>query len=344
MKKQLQVLWVDDEIDLLQAFIIFLKEKNVHVTTATNGDDAVVLFINNRFDLVILDEMMPGMDGLATLAEINKINSEIPVIMLTKSEEEGLMETAISKQINEYLIKPVNPNQILMAIKRIFHTDEIRLNRIGQEYSQFSAMLSRKLFSEPDFREWTEIYKDICHWDIVLDQIKDENLKHAHFLEKRNCNTEFCNYIEDHYKKWLNSNDRPNLSYDVVSQYVIPQLEDNKTVYFFGLCFYKLNNPVLLFFWRNNRKYTEKLIRIKPQAAVYDTGGVSFKFTFEKRSRKKITEIFGIVSGQAPVNAICRACNSIIRRNTKAAVPCQHDIYHQITCCYFFVVFESFCI
>jgi CheY-like chemotaxis protein len=235
MKKRLNVLWVDDEIELLEAFIIFLKEKNVNVISATNGDDAIVLFVNNQIDLIILDEIMPGMDGLSVLAEISKINAEVPVIMLTKSEEEGLMETAISKQINEYLIKPINPNQILMAIKRIFHSEEIRLNRIGQEYSQFSALLSRKLFAEPDFKEWTKIYKEICHWDMVLDEVKDDNLKHAHYLEKRNSNTEFCNYIEENYKKWLNSNDRPNLSYDVVSQYIIPQLENNKTVYFLVL-------------------------------------------------------------------------------------------------------------
>lgn len=232
MKKNLHILWVDDEIEMLKPFILFLTNKGFILNTTTNGDDAIVMVVNNHYDLIILDEIMPGMDGITTLNEISKINPEIPVIMLTKNEEEGLMETAIAKQISEYLIKPVNPNQILMAIKRIFQTEEIRLNRVGQEYSQFVANLNRKLFSAPDFKEWIEIYKEICKWDLIIDEMNDENLKQTHFLEKRNCNTEFCNYIEDHYKNWLSCNDRPNLSFDVVSQYIIPQLEANKTIYF----------------------------------------------------------------------------------------------------------------
>jgi CheY-like chemotaxis protein len=232
MNKTIRILWVDDEVDLLKPFAMFLTEKGFLVRTVSNGQDAIVSMVNENFDLVILDEMMPGMDGIATLNEIKKINEAVPVIMVTKSEAEGLMNQAIANKINDYIIKPVNPSQILMAIKKIFHSHEIRLNSIGQEYSQFVANLNRKLFSEPDTKEWTEIYKDVCKWDMIIDELNDENLKHSHFLEKRNCNTEFCNYIEDNYEKWLKGNDRPVLSFDVVSQYILPQLEANKTVYF----------------------------------------------------------------------------------------------------------------
>lgn len=232
MNKNIRILWVDDEVDLLKPFALFLTDKGFFVRTVSNGEDAIVSLVNENFDLVILDEMMPGMDGIATLNELKKINETIPVIMVTKNEAEGLMNQAIANQINDYIIKPVNPSQILMSIKKIFHSQEIRLNSIGQEYSQFIALLNRKLFSSPDSKEWTDIYKDICKWDLIIDELNDENLKHSHFLEKRNCNTEFCNYIEDHYEKWLLGNERPNMSFDVISQYILPQLEANKTVYF----------------------------------------------------------------------------------------------------------------
>lgn len=229
---KMKILWVDDEIELLKPFVIFLEDRGYSVLTSTNGSDAIEIIIKEKLDLVILDEMMPGLDGLTTLQEIKKINQAIPVVMVTKNEEEGLMEKAIASQITDYLIKPINPNQIIMAIKKIFQTDEIRQNRIGEEYSAFSAKLNQRVFSNPDWKDWQEIYKDICKWDLAIDEINDPALEHMHFLEKRNCNTEFCNYIEDNYAHWLRSDDRPNMSFDVVSQYITPGLEENKPVFF----------------------------------------------------------------------------------------------------------------
>ena len=232
---QLQILWVDDEMEHLKPFVLFLMERGYTVETVSNGSDAIDSVLNKKYDLVLLDEMMPGIDGLTTLKEIKKINSEIPVIMVTKSEEEGLMEDAIAGQIADYLIKPVNPNQIIMAIKKIFEADEIRKNRTGEEYARFSADLNRKLFSSPNAEEWTDIYKDICKWDTYLDKINDATLTQMHFLEKHNCNAEFCNYIADVYKSWLETDDRPFLSFDVISEFLIPQLKSSKPVYFLVL-------------------------------------------------------------------------------------------------------------
>lgn len=232
MKKQIKILWVDDEIDLLKPFVLFLQDKGYSVKPVSNGSDAVISVVNEKFDLVLLDEMMPGMDGLTTLKEIKNINQTLPIVMVTKSEEEGLMEDAIASQIADYLIKPINPNQIIMAIKKIFQTDEIRLNRVGQEYSQFVAQMNRRLLMEPNFDEWKEIYKQMCQWDLIIDQVNDDNLKQTHFLEKRNCNTEFCNYVEKNYGNWLKATDRPNMSFDVVSQYLMPLMDQKKTVYF----------------------------------------------------------------------------------------------------------------
>ena len=138
-KKQMKILWVDDEIDLLKSFVFFLEERNYDVDTCNNGNDAIEKVLENKYDMVILDEMMPGLDGLTTLQEIKRINPSIPIIMVTKSEEEGLMDKAIASQIADYLIKPINPNQIIMAIKKIFQADEIRANQIGEQYTRFIA-------------------------------------------------------------------------------------------------------------------------------------------------------------------------------------------------------------
>ncbi|MBN1327474.1 MAG: bifunctional response regulator/alkaline phosphatase family protein, partial [Candidatus Cloacimonetes bacterium] len=231
----LRILWVDDEIESLQPFIMFLSEKGYNVKTASNGTDAISLVIEDKFDMILLDEMMPGMDGLTTLREINKINAQIPVVMVTKSEEEGIMEGAIASQIADYLIKPVNPNQIIMAIKKIFQTDEIRKNKIGEEYARFSAQLNKALLLSPVWQQWNEMYKEICRWDLHIDEINDNALAQMHFLEKLNCNSEFCNYIIENYKEWLKSDERPMFSFDLISEFVVPELEKEGPVYFIVL-------------------------------------------------------------------------------------------------------------
>ncbi|MDY6915115.1 MAG: response regulator, partial [Candidatus Cloacimonadota bacterium] len=135
--QQLHILWVDDEIQQLKPFVLFLTEKGYSIDTASNGSDAIELTSQNNYDLILLDEMMPGMDGLTTLREIKKVKPSLPVIMVTKSEEEGLMENAIAGEIADYLIKPINPSQIVMAIKKIFQTEEIKRNKIGHIPHQF---------------------------------------------------------------------------------------------------------------------------------------------------------------------------------------------------------------
>lgn len=233
--QQLHILWVDDEIQQLKPFVLFLTEKGYSIDTASNGSDAIELTRQNNYDLILLDEMMPGMDGLTTLREIKKVKPNLPVIMVTKSEEEGLMENAIAGEIADYLIKPINPNQIVMAIKKIFQTEEIKRNKIGEEYAQFSAQVNRKLFENPDWFEWQQIYKDLCLWDITIDEIKDNNLAQMHFLEKLNCNNEFTDYYLENYSDWLQSDERPEFSFDLISNHVIPKLNNHRPVYFIVL-------------------------------------------------------------------------------------------------------------
>lgn len=230
--RQMKILWVDDEIDLLKPFVLFLEERNYEVDTCNNGTDAIEKVLETKYDLVILDEMMPGLDGLATLQEIKRINSAIPIVMVTKSEEEGLMDKAIASQISDYLIKPVNPSQIIMAIKKIFQADEIRANQMGEQYARYVAQLNQRLFDSPNWEEWANIYRDMANWDLRIDEVNDEDLRQTHFLEKRNCNTEFTNFIERNYRNWLVSDDRPNLSFDLVSQYIAPHFDEGVPIYF----------------------------------------------------------------------------------------------------------------
>jgi len=232
MTKQIKILWIDDEIDLLKPFVLFLKEKGFLVDTVLNGNDGIAAIHQNNYDLVLLDEMMPGLDGLKTLQEIKREKSHLPVVMVTKNEEEGLMENAIASQIADYLIKPINPNQIIMTIKKIFNAHEIKSNKIGQDYSSFVSKLNIRFSENLIWTDWMEIYLDICRWDIMIDEIDDENLKQTHFLQKRNANIGFCNYVEKNYHNWLQTDDRPELSFDIVSNYIIPHFENQETVYF----------------------------------------------------------------------------------------------------------------
>ena len=244
--KKLKILWVDDEIELLKPFIISLKDRSYDVKTAANGSDAVAMVVEDKFDLVLLDEMMPGLDGLSTLQEIKKINASLPVIMVTKNEEEGLMDNAIAGQIADYIIKPINTSQIIMAIKKIFQADEIRHNKIGSQYAEFTAGISREIFSNPDWKKWANIYRQIARWSLRLDEINDDTLTQMHFIETRNSNAEFANYVEDNYKNWLNSDDRPTLSFDLISKYLIPNLQTNNPVYFLVLDCMRLDQYYVL--------------------------------------------------------------------------------------------------
>ena len=246
--KKLSLLWIDDEVDMLKPFVIFLKSKGYNVDTISNGSDALSMILTNNYDLILLDEMMPGMDGLTTLKEIKKINSYLPVVMVTKSEEEGIMDDAIASQIADYLIKPINPNQIILTIKKIFQADEIKRNRIGEEYSIFIRYLNDEIANKPNYQKWMKIYDKICEWDIKIDEINDKTLAQTHFFEKLNANQEFARYVKDNYKKWLHSDDAPTFSYDILSQYLLPEVEKaDKPVYFIVLDCLRLDQFKILF-------------------------------------------------------------------------------------------------
>lgn len=229
-----RILWADDEIDQLKPHIIFLENKGFDITPVTNGEDAVTLISERVFDIVFLDEQMPGMDGLATLNKIKTIQPSLPVIMITKSEEESIMEDAIGGKISDYLIKPVNPNQILLTIKRILDQKRIRSEKFAQSYLRNFNKISERIRQETSWKEWVRIYQQLIRWDIDLESGEDSLLQVLND-QYREANKVYGNFIEKNYKKWLDQQrpERPALSVDVMDEYVFPHVQQGRTTLFF---------------------------------------------------------------------------------------------------------------
>ncbi|MEA3297725.1 MAG: bifunctional response regulator/alkaline phosphatase family protein [candidate division Zixibacteria bacterium] len=226
------ILWVDDEIDSLKAHILFLEKKGLHVSTAMSGDDAIVKVQDEAFDLVLLDEMMPGKDGLTTLEEIKDIHPHLPVVMVTKSEEESLMDDAIGQKIDDYLVKPVNPSQVLLVIKRLLESKKIIRSSSMRRYISEINRFSEKLYGKMDPEVWHEAARILAWWNLELDQNKETGLEQMLDGTRREWNNEFTKYIENNYRNWLFAKKRPVLSPDVVGKYLIPRLKQGKKTLF----------------------------------------------------------------------------------------------------------------
>ena len=232
-----KILWVDDEIELLRPHILFLEEKGYTVRPSANADDAISLVRQEAFDLVLLDEMMPGKDGLTALAEIKEINPSLPVVMVTKNEEERLMEEAIGSRIDDYLTKPVNPSQILSTCKKILDARKITGARVSRDYIAEFNQIARELLEPLAWQNWIDLYLRICEWEIELDRHPDLNLRQMLAEQKRECNAEFGKFIGKNYKNWINLNGgapaaRPWFSPDLVRQFVAPLLRQNRRAVF----------------------------------------------------------------------------------------------------------------
>ncbi|MCK9560493.1 MAG: response regulator, partial [Candidatus Marinimicrobia bacterium] len=232
--KKGKILWVDDEIELLKAHILFLRSRGFEVVPVSNGNDAVNLVNQENFNLVLLDEMMAGKDGLATLADIKARKPGLPVIMITKNEEESLMEKAIGSKITDYLTKPVNPSQVLMACKKILEQQRISSEHVSRNYQEEFHAISQQLYNELSSRDWIEIYQKLAGWEIEFDDHPDLGLNETLEDQKRDCNIEFAKFIDKNYGNWVNedSHFRPALSPDVIPQQVFPLLRDGRKVLF----------------------------------------------------------------------------------------------------------------
>lgn len=229
-----RILWVDDEIDMLQAHIIFLEAKGYQMDTINNGMDALDLIKKYNYDLVFLDENMPGLSGIEVLGEMKKINAVLPVIMITKSEEESIMEDAIGSNIADYLIKPVNPNQILLAIKKNINAKQIISEKNTMDYQMEFRQIGMELSNRLDSDEWIDIYKKIVDWELKLEKSQDSGILDIFQMQKDEANSVFSNFISRNYIDWLNdSDDRPIQSQTAFREKVLPKLSAQKPTFLF---------------------------------------------------------------------------------------------------------------
>ena len=230
--KKAHILWADDEIDLLKPYILFLEEKGYGVEPVNNGRDAIEKCRESFFDIIFLDEHMPGLSGLETLSEINAFRPTVPVVMITKSEDEGIMTKAIGKKIADYLIKPVNPNQILMTIKKNLEKNEIisEINTIN--YREEFSRLSNEINNCRTAEDWTELYKKLVFWEIEFAQ-SQHPMREMLSLQKSEANGEFGKFVKRNYEKWLQlPESRPLLSHEVVKNRVFPVLDKGEKLFF----------------------------------------------------------------------------------------------------------------
>lgn len=220
-----RILWADDEIDLLKPHILFLEQKGYQIDTVNNGADAVDMAAETHYDIIFLDENMPGLNGLETLAKIKTQDQTVPIIMITKSEEEYIMEEAIGGQISDYLIKPVNPNQILLSLKKNLKRKDLVSQKTSHDYQIEFRQIGMRLNDRLDAQEWSDIYRQLVNWEIKLEGSNDEGMKEIFSMQKKEANTQFCRFVDYNYRDWLDGDDdAPLLSHQLLKEKVFSSL------------------------------------------------------------------------------------------------------------------------
>jgi len=228
-----KILWVDDEIGLLKAHILFLEQKGYNVKTTNNGADALEIVRSELFDIVFLDEQMPGLSGIETLEQIKEEFPGLPVVMITKSEEETIMEEAIGSKISDYLIKPVNPKQILLSLKKNLEDKKLVSEKTTSQYQQAFSPLGMKISGDLDFNEWADVYKSLVRWELELEKSTDSGIIEVLNMQKHEANFVFAKFIENQYHNWINGKtaNRPILSPVLFKDRLFPKLITNKPLF-----------------------------------------------------------------------------------------------------------------
>lgn len=229
MKSEI-ILWADDEIDLLKPHVLFLRQKGYEVVTVTNGRDALDKVEAGHFDLIILDENMPGLSGLETLSRIKELAPQTPVVMITKSEEEDIMNQAIGNKIADYLIKPVNPNQILLSIKKNLYRKEIISEKTSSGYQQDFNRINIQINDSLSWEDWYDVYRRLVYWELELEQTEG-HLKEMLLMQKNEANSAFVKYVKRNYEKWLTGAEHPLMSHELFKQKVFPLLDNGEKVF-----------------------------------------------------------------------------------------------------------------
>ncbi|MCR4583762.1 MAG: PglZ domain-containing protein [Prevotella sp.] len=225
------LLWVDDEIEQLRAHLIFLEKKGYEVVTVSNGTDAIEECRERSFDLVLLDEQMPGISGLETLQRIKELQPSLPVVMVTKSEEEHIMEQAIGQKIADYLIKPVNPNQILLTLKKNIHRREIETEVTQSHYQQNFQQIAMQIMDCQTWKDWVEVYRRLVHWELELSET-DSQMTEMLQMQKKEANLGFAKFVKKNYLGWLKADsERPLLSPRVMPDKILPLLDKKEKIF-----------------------------------------------------------------------------------------------------------------
>jgi DNA-binding response OmpR family regulator len=230
--KNSTILWIDDEIDLLKPHILFLNERGYEVVTCTNGTDAITLVQQNDFDIILLDEHMPGLSGLETLNRIKTLKPVIPVVMITKSEEENLMEDAIGSKIADYLIKPVNPKQILLSIKKNTEQKKLVSEKTTTAYQSEFSKITNLINNARSYNDWVEVYQTLVYWELELEKLKDSGMFQILQAQHTEANQNFAKFIRKNYVEWFRGENKPLMSPNIVKEKLLPYLKSDETVFF----------------------------------------------------------------------------------------------------------------
>ncbi len=270
MSNQQRILWADDEIDLLKPHLLFLRNKGYDVTTANNGSDALDMAAATPYDLIILDENMPGLTGLETLQLLKQQHPQTPVIMITKSEEENIMDQAVGSKIADYLIKPVNPNQILIAIKKQLHSDRLVSEKATQDYREDFGRLGMLINTASSIDDWYDLYQKLVFREMELAEA-DTNMSELLETQKKEANSEFYKWLRRNYEDWVTTEDHPLMSPQIFQESVFPLLDAGEKVFFILIDNFRLDQwrtlkPLLAEYFNFDEKlYTS----ILPTATQY---------------------------------------------------------------------------
>jgi len=220
------ILWADDEIDLLKPHILFLQQRGYDITPINNGTDAVELSESKHFDVVFLDENMPGMSGLEALTLIKNAKPNLPVVMITKNEAEQIMEDAIGAKIDDYLIKPLNPSQILLSVKKILENKRLVIEKTNLTYQQEFGKISMAILDSLNFEQWSDIYRKLIYWELEMDQADNKDMSGILESQKVDANSNFCRFVKRNYEGWLNNpnGERPLMSHQLMKKKVFPEI------------------------------------------------------------------------------------------------------------------------
>ena len=261
--REINILWIDDEISFLKSHIIFLEQKNYKVTPCQSGKEAIEIFKLQNFDIVFLDENMPGISGLDTLSELKTIKSNIPVVMITKSEEEYIMEEAIGSKIADYLIKPVNPNQILLSIKKNLDNSRLISEKTSSNYLQEFRKISMEMNDIKSSDGWIDFYKKLIYWEIELENSQDNTMLEILEAQKFEANFQFGKFIEKNYSSWFKGESSPLLSHKLFETKIAPEISKDQSTLLIIVDNLRFDQ------WKSMESNVNKYYKIKNESLYY---------------------------------------------------------------------------